>query len=57
MNINEEGKYNVLMIRKFRTEYKSKNLHGFCKEQKSKLYQDASLLANDSYRKIKKHSF
>ena len=23
-----------------RTEYKSKNLHGFCKEQKSKLYQD-----------------
>ena len=21
-------------VRKFRTEYKSKNLHGFCKEQK-----------------------
>ena len=57
MNINEEGKYYASMVRKFRTEYKSKNLHGFCKEQKSKLYQDASLLANDSYRKIKKHSF
>ena len=34
MNINEEGKYYASMVRKFRTEYKSKNLHGFCKEQK-----------------------
>ena len=33
MNINEEGKYYAAMVRKFRTEYKSKNLHGFCKEQ------------------------
>ena len=31
---NEEGKYYASMVRKFRTEYKSKNLHGFCKEQK-----------------------
>lgn len=30
MNINEEGKYIVSMIRKFRTEYKSKNFHEFC---------------------------
>ena len=34
MNINEVGKYYASMVRKFRTEYKSKNLHGFCKEQK-----------------------
>ena len=34
MNINEEGKYYASMVRKFRTEYKSKSLHGFCKEQK-----------------------
>lgn len=34
MNINEEGKYYALMVRKFRTEYNSKNLRGFCKEQK-----------------------
>ena len=32
MNINEEGKNYASMVRKFRTEYKSKNLHGFCKE-------------------------
>lgn len=30
MNINEEGEYNASMVRKSRTEYKSKNLHGFC---------------------------
>ena len=34
MNINEEGKYYASMVRKFLTEYNSKNLHGFCKEQK-----------------------
>ena len=34
MNINEVGKYYASMVRKFRTEYKSKNLHGFWKEQK-----------------------
>ena len=27
MNINEEGKYYASMVRKFRTEYKSNNLH------------------------------
>ena len=34
MNINEEGKYYASMVRKFRTEYNSKNLHGFCSDQK-----------------------
>ena len=34
MNINEEGKYYASMVRKFRNEYNSKNLHRFCKEQK-----------------------
>lgn len=34
MNINEEGKYYASMVRKFRTEYKSKNLHVFCKDPK-----------------------
>ena len=29
MNINEEDKYYASMVRKFRTEYKSKILHGF----------------------------
>ena len=33
MIINEEGKYYASMARKFRTEYKSKNLHGFCKDK------------------------
>ena len=37
MNINEEGKYYASMVRKFLTEYKSKNLHGFCKEQIGRL--------------------
>ena len=37
MNINEEGKYYASMVRKFRTEYKSKALHGFCKEQIDRL--------------------
>jgi len=34
MNINEEGKYYASTVRKFRTEYNSKNLHGFCSDQK-----------------------
>ena len=34
MNINEEGKYYASMVRKFRTVYKSKNLQGFCRDQK-----------------------
>lgn len=37
MNINEEGKYYASMVHKFRTEYKSKNLHGFSKEQIDRL--------------------
>ena len=37
MNINEEGKYYASMVRKFRTEYKSKYLCGFCKEQIGRL--------------------
>ena len=54
MNINEEGKYDASMVRKFRTEYKSKNLHGFCKEQKVSYTKMLHGLRNDSYRKIKK---
>ena len=51
MNINEEGKYYASMVRKFRTEYKSKNLHGFCKEQKVNYTKMLHCLRNDSYRK------
>ena len=29
MNITEEGKFYASMVRKFRTEYKNKNLHRF----------------------------
>ena len=51
MNINEEGKYYASMVRKFRTEYKSKNLHGFCKEQNVSYTKMLHCLRNDSYRK------
>lgn len=51
MNINEEGKYYAEMVRKFRTEYKSKNLHGFCKDQKVSYTKMLHCLRNDSYRK------
>ncbi len=51
MNINEEGKYYASMVRKFRTEYKSKNLHGFCKDQKVSYTKMLHCLRNDSYRK------
>lgn len=51
MNINEEVKYYASMVRKFRTEYKSKNLHGFCKEQKVSYTKMLHCLRNDSYRK------
>ena len=51
MNINEEGKYYASMVRKFRTEYKSKNLHGFWKEQKVSYTKMLHCLRNDSYRK------
>lgn len=36
-----------------RTEYKSKNFHGFCKEQKISYNKMLHCLRNDSYRKIK----
>lgn len=45
MNINEEGKYYAIMVRKFRTEYKSKNLHVFLQGSKSQLHKDAPLFA------------
>lgn len=48
MNINEEGKYYASMVRKFRTEYKSKNLHGFCKDQKVSYTKMLHCLRNDS---------
>lgn len=51
MIINEEGKYYASMARKFRTEYKSKNLHGFCKEQNVSYTKMLHCLRNDSYRK------
>ena len=51
MNINEEGKYDALMVRKFRTEYKSKNLHGSCKEQNVSYTKMLHCLRNDSYSK------
>lgn len=51
MNINVEGKYYASMVRKFRTEYKSKNLHGFCKVQKVSYSKMLHCLRNDSYRK------
>ena len=53
MNINEEGKYYAAMVRKFRTEYKSKNLHGFCKDQKVSYTKMLHCLRDDSYRKPK----
>lgn len=55
MNINEVGKYYASMVRKSRTEYKSKNFQGFCKEQKVRYNKMLHCLRNDSYRKIKKH--
>ncbi len=51
MNINEEGKYYASMVRKFRTEYNSKNLHGFCSDQKVSYTKMLHCLRNDSYRK------
>ena len=58
MNINEESKYHASMVRKFRTEYKSKILYGFCKEHNISYTKMLHCLRNNSYRKIiKKHSF
>ena len=50
-DLHEEGKYYASMVRKFRTEYKSKNLHGVCKEQKVNYTKMLHCLRNDSYRK------
>ena len=51
MNINEVGKCYASMVRKFRIEYKSKNLHGVCKEQKVNYTKMRHCLRNESYRK------
>ena len=51
MNINEESMYYDSIVRKFRTKYKSKNLHGFCKEQNVSFTKMPHSLRNDSYRK------
>lgn len=51
MNINEEGKYYASMVRKFRTECNSKNLRGFCKEQKVSYTKMLYCIRDDSYRK------
>ena len=51
MNINVEGKYYASMVRKFRTEYNSKNLRGFCKEQKVSYTKMLHCIRDDSYRK------
>ena len=51
MNITEEGQYYALMVRKFRTEYNSKNLRGFCKEQKVSYTKMLHCIRDDSCRK------
>ena len=53
MNIKEEGKYYASLVRKYRTEYKSKNLQGFCRDQKVSYNKMLHCLRNDSYRKPK----
>ena len=53
MNIKEEGKYYASLVRKHRTEYKSKNLQGFCRDQKVSYNKMFHCLRNDSYRKSK----
>lgn len=51
MNIKEEGKYYVSMVRKFREEYNSKGLWQFCKDQKVSYNKMLHCLKSDSYRK------
>ena len=51
MNKNEEDKYYASMVRKFRTEYNSKNLHRFCKEKKVSYIKKLYCLRDISYRK------
>ena len=53
MNIKEGGKYYASLVRKYRTEYKSKNLQGFCRDQKVSYNKMLHCLRNDSYRKPK----
>ena len=53
MNINEEGKYYASMVRKFRTEYKGKDLQGFCRDHQLSYTKMLHCLRNDSYRKPK----
>lgn len=51
MNIHEEGEYYLSLVRKFRTEYNSKNLGLFCRDQKVSYSKMLHCLRNDSYRK------
>jgi len=51
MNKNKEGKYYASMVRKFRTEYNSKNLHRFCKEQNVSYIKKLHCLRDISYRR------
>lgn len=51
MNINEEGKYYASMVRKFRTEYNSKDLQGFCRNHRVSYTKMVHCLRQDSYRK------
>ena len=53
MNVNEEGKYYASMVRKFRTEYKGKDLTGFCRDQQLSYTKMLHCLRSDSYRKPK----
>ena len=53
MNIKEEGKYYVSLVCKYRIEYKSKNLQGFCRDQKVSYNKMLHCLRNDPYRKPK----
>ena len=53
MNVNEEGKYYASMVRKFRTEYKGKDLPGFCRNHQLSYTKMLHCLRSDSYRKPK----
>ena len=53
MNINEEGKYYASMVRKFRTEYNSKDLQGFCRDHRVSYTKMLHCLRQNSYRKPK----
>ena len=51
MNINEEGKYYASMVRKFRTEYNSKDLQGFCRNHRVSYTKMVHCLRQGSCRK------